>query len=168
MTYTLDKTGWPDGPWMQEPDSAFWVDEATELPCVILRMPQIGHLCGYVGVPPDHTVYGEDYETVCIRVDVHGGITFGGPTLAVVDPTQEEVYKYYYWYGFDCGHAWDICPGMHRYLAGIRTTDVYRDFDYVRAEVTSLAKQLYSFLAPLELLARAADDGLRRPAEAKD
>lgn len=53
----VDKTGWGPGPWNDEPDKRQWQDEATGLPCLIVRGP-VGALCGYVGVPPDHPAYG--------------------------------------------------------------------------------------------------------------
>lgn len=53
----VDKSGWGPGPWNDEPDKRQWQDEATGLPCLIVRGP-VGALCGYVGVPPDHPAYG--------------------------------------------------------------------------------------------------------------
>lgn len=54
---TIDKTGWGDGPWQSEPDKMQWRDEATGFACLIVRWP-VGALCGYVGVPKMHQVYG--------------------------------------------------------------------------------------------------------------
>jgi len=34
----------------------------------------LGHLCGYLGVPPAHPWYGHHYDD--LNVDVHGGLTF--------------------------------------------------------------------------------------------
>lgn len=57
---TIDKTGWGDGPWQSEPDKLQWQDEATGLPCLIVRGP-VGALCGYVGVPTEHPAHGLSY-----------------------------------------------------------------------------------------------------------
>lgn len=57
----MDKSAWGPGPWQDEPDKRQWADEATGLPCLIVRGP-IGALCGYVGVPPDHPAYGLSYD----------------------------------------------------------------------------------------------------------
>lgn len=57
----VDKSGWGPGPWNDEPDKRQWQDEATGLPCLIVRSP-VGALCGYVGVPPDHPAYGLSYD----------------------------------------------------------------------------------------------------------
>lgn len=46
---TADKSQWGEGPWTAEPDKRQWRDEATGLPCLIVRGPH-GAFCGYVGV----------------------------------------------------------------------------------------------------------------------
>lgn len=69
----IDKTEWARGAWDQEPDKIQWQDEATGLPCLIVRGPS-GALCGYVGVAPDHPWHGKDYDSC--EVEVHWGLTF--------------------------------------------------------------------------------------------
>lgn len=54
----IDRTGWPSGPWDDEPDRVEWRDEATGLPCLALRNDMFGSWCGYVAVPPGHPVHG--------------------------------------------------------------------------------------------------------------
>lgn len=58
---TIDKSSWPRGEWDHEPDKRQWQDEATGLPCLIVRQRDSGHLCGYVGVPKSHALHGRDY-----------------------------------------------------------------------------------------------------------
>lgn len=84
-----DRTDWPSGEWDREPDKMQWTDEATGLPCLIVRGP-VGGLCGYVGVGPSHPWFRLDYSHGCpercgkeycehtpsSRLDVHGGVTF--------------------------------------------------------------------------------------------
>lgn len=87
-----DKSEWDRGPWDDEPDKLQWQDEATGLPCLIVRGP-VGALCGYVGVMPGHGFYQTDYNDcpICCgsaenwcehsprsRLNVHGGLTFSG------------------------------------------------------------------------------------------
>lgn len=60
----LPRAGWLPGPWLTEPDRVEWVDEATRLPCLVLRREGLGHLCGYVGVPPDHPAHGLNYDGI--------------------------------------------------------------------------------------------------------
>lgn len=60
--YNFGKTDeFPAGPWQDEPDKAQWVDEATNLDCLMVRNP-MGALCGYVGVPREHPWYGKGYS----------------------------------------------------------------------------------------------------------
>lgn len=73
---TIDKTGWGDGPWQDEPDKRQWQDDATGLSCLIVRGPA-GAWCGYVGVPETHPYFGADYSSD-VDMDVHGGLTFAG------------------------------------------------------------------------------------------
>ena len=97
----IDKTGWGDGPWNDEPDKIQGIDEATGMDCLIVRGP-MGALCGYVGVPPEHPWHGIPYsgreydwenreadsllppatqvvprdEAPDAHVEVHGGLTY--------------------------------------------------------------------------------------------
>lgn len=87
--HTVDKSGWGQGPWQDEPDKKQWLDEATGLPCLIVRGPT-GSLCGYVGVPATHRYYGSDYDHV--QADAHGGLTFAGKCAEA--PTRETWEKF--------------------------------------------------------------------------
>lgn len=119
----VDKTGWGEGPWNDEPDKLQWPDKATELPCLIVRNHG-GALCGYVGIDKDHPLSGAEYEEP--DVEVHGGLTYADYCVEdnkehgichVAAPGEPEPL---YWLGFDCGHAFDLHPVMemrHRDLA---------------------------------------------------
>jgi hypothetical protein len=72
----VDKSDYLPGPWNDEPDKVQWQDEATGLPCLIVRGP-FGALCGYVGVSRGHPLHCVDNEGVA-SLKVHGGITFAG------------------------------------------------------------------------------------------
>lgn len=52
---------------------AYYVE--GDFPCAIVTEHRMGHLCGYVGVPPHHPWYGKDYDSIEARV--HGGLTYG-------------------------------------------------------------------------------------------
>lgn len=136
--HKLDRTGWEAGPWDGEPDRMEWRDEATGLPCLIVR-GQVGALCGYVGVPPSHPWHGVEYDA--IDADVHGGLTYAskchGTICHVPAPGESDDV---WWLGFDCAHAGDIVPGSTRWSLPFRG-DVYRDVAYVRGEVARLAAQ---------------------------
>lgn len=142
QTWTnTDKKEWNEGPWLTEPDKAQWIDEKTGLDCLIHRGPH-GALCGYVGVPKSHEYFEVDYEKV--DVDVHGGLTFSDKCSPSETPehgichTGDIANETVWWLGFDCAHSEDSTP-----KSGIPFEhDAYKDFDYVKNEVTSLASQL--------------------------
>lgn len=48
-------------PWLSEPSSLDFLDDATGLACAMRRGP-VGHWCGYVGIPEGHRLYGMDYN----------------------------------------------------------------------------------------------------------
>jgi hypothetical protein len=154
-TGTLDRTGWGSGPWDDEPDKAQWVDEQTDLDCLIVRN-HFGVLCGYVGVPRTHPAYGQPYEH--LDVDVHGGLTYGAPCRESEDPAfgichvpepgrEHDIW----WFGFDTGHFMDLQPGMEAMFAahglpspsrGDMFPTTYKTIDYVTRECQGLALQL--------------------------
>lgn len=140
---TIDKSEWPQrGEWDTEPDKAQWIDEKTGLDCLIVRGPT-GALCGYVGVPESNTLFEKDYDTV--DVDVHGGLTFSDRCRPVDEAstgichTGEVANKIVWWLGFDCAHAGDLMPKYDRVFTDY---DFYRNFGYVKSQVTSLASQV--------------------------
>lgn len=189
----MDRTGWGDGPWMKEPDKIQWQDLATGLPCLIHRNP-MGSLCGYVGVSAGHPWFGvqygglweDDYDSTPEGIiEVHGGLTFSDFCQPYDDEREGICHTpgpgepaHVWWFGFDCGHAFDLSPGLaartreldRRMMAeghpGMLAAmpalkaimddpngpfrDVYRDVHYVQAEVRSLAAQLHK-LAPRPL-----------------
>jgi hypothetical protein len=155
---TIDKSAWPRGPWDQEPDKVQWKDEATGLPCLIVRAPH-GGLCGYVGLAEGHQYFGKGYDDV--PVEVHGGLTFADKCQPhaseekgichVPGPGEAD---HVWWFGFDCAHAGDRNPAYEYLLAGQKDRyphhcpwnesgyDEYRDLTYVKSQVAALARQL--------------------------
>lgn len=154
QTWKFDKFDTlPPGPWRDEPDKAQWVDEATDLDCLIVRN-HMGAWCGYVGLPPGHPLHGKGYDEADpnYELDVHGGLTYAAPCQEdraegichVPSPGRPgDVW----WFGFDCAHSMDLTPSydlnLHRtFLEGSQEHGIYRDVAYVRAECASLASQL--------------------------
>lgn len=134
------KARWGAGPWQTEPDRVQWWHQG--MPCLLLRGP-FGQWNGYVGVPVGHPWHGQTPDA-----DVHGGITYSGdanPIIAWQGPEGPDDGRW--WVGFDCGHAWDVQPGLDattRAIAGYTVrldNEVYRDLAYARAETESLAQQ---------------------------
>lgn len=135
-----DKSEWGQGPWQDEPDRKEWRDKETGAPCIANRNG-MGAWCGYVAVPPGHPLHGKHYdapETSDLRV--HGGLTYANACnkhiCHVPEPGEPDNV---WWLGFDCGHAYDLVPGLVSY----RMDDgEYRTLEYVEAECAKLAKQI--------------------------
>lgn len=60
MEILKDKKEWGDGPWINEVDRLEW--RYRGVPCLIVRAPVTGALCGYAGIGPDHPWYGIGYN----------------------------------------------------------------------------------------------------------
>ncbi len=150
ITYTHhDKSKWDDGPWMNEPDKIQWQDKATGLPCLAVRNCHAGHWCGYVGVDKDHPFFEEDYDNT--ELEVHGGLTFAAKcdepeegfgdcdtVCHIVDKGEDDNI---WWFGFDCAHLWDMCPGrVGKHFNEDKS--VYKTIAFVRKECATLAHQL--------------------------
>jgi hypothetical protein len=96
-------------------------------------------------------------------LNVHGGLTYSGfcnpaeGDQGICHIVEEGEDDKIYWHGFDTAHGGDLCPGHmkihNEVLAKMRLEnperwenyerdETYRDIEYVKAEVTQLAKQL--------------------------
>jgi hypothetical protein len=147
----IDKSTWGKGAWQREPDRVDFVHAGFA--CLLLRHPRHGHWCGYVGVPREHPLYGQNWtENDQIRaLGVHMGVNYSAhcngeichvPAAGMPDDV--------WWLGCDFGQPFDFSPGL---LAGRtdesanrmrarKVWDVYRTLPYVRHEIESLAGQL--------------------------
>ncbi len=93
-----------------------------------------GDWCGYVGVPAGHPCHGMNYNEVDNDVEVHGGLTF---SELVHNWAKDRMW----FFGFDCGHAFDI--NFISIRTGMNFPEMtYKDKEYVTAETNKLAKQL--------------------------
>lgn len=143
MNHTVDKTGWGEGPWNTEPDYLHWMDEATGLPCLIVRNSFGGNLCGYVGVSTGHPWFEREHEGV--DADVHGGLTYSAHCQGHICHATDS-HDVVWWLGFDCGHFNDCAPGMDAYskshgMDRMKGFQIYRDIDYVKRQCAQLAQQ---------------------------
>lgn len=130
-----EKTFYTHGEWEDEPDFEEFVH--AELPCIVVRT-DMGHLCGYVGVPPNHPAYPERMKD--IREFTRKGIqkedgdwlviptpnippnwtdvsyqdldidVHGGLTWSEIGDDYHGRKEGFKWFGFDCAHAWDYLP----------------------------------------------------------
>lgn len=94
-----------------------------------------------------------DHPTPERLLRVHGGITYSGVPWGAVAGVP-------WWFGFDCGHAGDLIPGMERLLDRVHEKgakrekvrglhDTYRTLAYVKRECEALAKQLKEYKKPI-------------------
>lgn len=156
------RESWEDGPWQVEPDKMYWVDIPTDLDCLILRHQDLGHLCGYVGIPRTHPYWQMSYdEAELADIHVHGGLTYAAACSADSHSEMEVCHvalpgreKALWWLGFDAAHGRDTIPGMMRlniiYGLGFPPTwATYKDLTYMQKECESLARQLFNQTGPL-------------------
>lgn len=147
-----DKSTWGEGPWQDEVDRFEWRHESG-LPCLIKRSPTSGSWCGYVGLPPGHKFYGQNYDSVDAEVRVHGGLTYsafcdGDEGEGICHVPLEGEASEVFWLGFDCSHAFDLAPaieatlGRYSLSANFLGNSVYRDISYITNETNNLATQL--------------------------
>lgn len=150
----VDKSSWEGGPWNEEPDKVQWQDESTGLPCLAVRGP-LGNWCGYVGVFEGHPWFGKEYDAEEVEIACHGGLTYSAFCQAegkqhgichLVGPDEPDQV---WWFGFDCGHVFDLSPGQLATLKSIglghglaHAEDIYRPLAYVQQQCAKIAAQL--------------------------
>ncbi len=131
VLHRVDRSNWHPGPWDAEPDKLEWRHQGVA--CLAVRQNH-GAWCGYVAIPKSHPwAAGDAAERAA---SVHGGITYGpsechGPVCHIPLPGEIDDIR---WIGFDCIHFDDGTPDG-------RYGGDYRDIDFVKAEVESLAVQ---------------------------
>ena len=155
-------------PWETEPNFKKW--NAYGYRCVIMRHPEIGHLCGYVGIPKNHPLYGVHYgeESPALaarfKERLNEPIGENAPIVAIMlgEPKAtpelsfnnvhcgitwsadrlpgKKIKSRRWWYGFDCAHHNDICPYLARFQSITEAT--YKDMAYVKNITENLAFQL--------------------------
>ena len=152
---TVDKSTWGSGPWQDEPDKMQWTDEATGLPCLVVRN-RFGALCGYVGVPVGHPMHGLGCDDgVGPNLECHGGLTFAGPCADASENLAQTICHVpeageadaVWWLGFDCNHGGDFAPKMASEFKFAFPSQEYRTLSYVQDECQHLARQLIALAA---------------------
>lgn len=147
--YAVDKSGWGEGPWQNEPDRVDFVH--CGLACLALRHPRRGHWCGYVGVPREHPAYGKSGDEV--DVSFHCGLNYAKPCdgYIVCHVPRPGMSDDVWWLGGDFMHVRDLVPGQEALERSLGMPPlefprlmrpVYRDLPYVRHCIERLAEQL--------------------------
>lgn len=116
--------GWE---WETEPDVKYF--KYKDFMCVILKHRYFLHFCGYV-----HSHKRVSKSDVC-EFNVHGGLNFRKKGNLFPSPDLPPYSKW--WYGFDCGHCYDLSPG-----GTIDADQTYRNFEFVQNEIKKLCDQL--------------------------
>ncbi len=143
------------GEWVEEPDLIKFMYREYECTVsrVSLKEPYSkeedyfgGHLCGYVTLNNDHTLYSKE-DLLNDEIDCHGGITFNE-----YDDEKHII-------GFDCAHPQDVNPSMiiliNKYNLSERLFPIpeelkkysffnptYKNVNYVLEECKSIVDQL--------------------------
>lgn len=168
-TALVDRSQWIEGPWTSELyDRAQWTDRGTGYHCLAIRS-DMGVWCGYVGIPPEHPLYGGDVENAPINAsysgptDDHHYIEPDPPSeFATIDENDPRsaldvisLRPLLWFYGFDCGHHNDINPmsesmfartGLSlKFPADRKPVPTYKDLDHVVDRCADLAKTLKHF-----------------------
>jgi hypothetical protein len=140
----IPRIGWGPGPWDGEPDRFEWVDDATGFPCLVVRHPLFGSLCGYVAVPPGNPFWGLDRTADPVRgLDVHDNVTYAASCMDVADiPEGAQESEWFHpellvchvpepgqpddvwWLGFAASHHTDVQPGADARLRDSGGADI--------------------------------------------
>lgn len=143
----VDKSKFGIGPWQSEADVYSWTDSETGYHCVVWRNPEMGNLCGYVGIPSGHPLFAKNYDDQETEsLTTHWGLTYSDSVEPGSKQNSDDFDSGLWYFGFDCAHAWDLVPHTYNLMkqSGFNSFDgdVYRDFEYVKKIVELLAKQL--------------------------
>lgn len=117
--------------------------EHAGLRCVVI-MTEMGHRCGYVGVPESHQLYGVGYNSPDVYFNVHGGVTYTGGGKGSKYPVESDLW----WFGYDCNHAGDgkdlsvVSDALREIKIRFPTYGIIRTTEYCIDECKSLAEQL--------------------------
>jgi len=120
--------------WDTEPNELRF--EHNGLKCLVLRMEQLGHLCGYVGIK-EYPVDFDEYS-----IDVHGGVTYESTVENSFGVMKDYFEDCKHVIGFDAAHYMDISPKMETMLNKHLYGGTYKNMAYMKEETIKLAEQL--------------------------
>jgi hypothetical protein len=125
------------GPWVNEPDLVFWIDEDTGFPCLINRAKG-GYLWGCVGVDEKHSLHHRDYK----HFSGYSGLNLLISLEKTLIYSKLLPYRDYWFYEFDFGHSWDYSP-----FCDYNNEDYtkYKTVEYAMDKCHSLAKELKDY-----------------------
>ena len=100
----------------------------------VIVMTDMGHHCGYVGLPSEYPVIADDNLH---EIKVHGGVTYN----QLNDEWPVKTDSILMWYGFDCAHYGDIPSPDYKGYKSLRT-GIFRDIEFCTNECENMAQQL--------------------------
>lgn len=146
-----DKTLWPKGTWLAEPDYCAWENHGHN--CIVMRDMKLGIWRGFVGVTKDHPYHGKTLanllnEKIYLHLAiVHGGVSFAGRLLQIKNTNRK-----CWWFGFECLQEEDLVPLAPKVEVNsqlIGGQQIYRNFNYARRETNKLACELLKLQQPV-------------------
>jgi len=155
-------------------ESNFKIFKHKKLLCCVQRLSWSGHLCGYVAVDKNNSLYGKKYsDTIELEKEPKFNENYIGLLIHSLKDRKDNEYSLdlainvhcgltysrnelngleknifgdLWWFGFDTGHSEDLKPFQ---------TDIdrkypynectYKDFEFVENETKKLAEQLSKF-----------------------
>jgi hypothetical protein len=145
----FDKTIFPKGAWLSEPDLCSW---KHKLPCLAIRDMGMGIWKGFVSVDETHPYYGKSVDEILkipsamdAFLSVYGGLSGAGRL-----PTKYKDYaKSFWWIGIETTHGGDLMPlirleGSDADVAKLTSNQTYKDLRFIRRETNKLANLLYA------------------------
>ncbi len=162
------KIVFPKGKWIKELNLVRF--KAYGYHCVAARVPDLGHLCGYVAIDDNHPLHFKDYPLDHERypdlipesyLNAHGGVNYSYASQGVVSLNENDNL---WWLGFDCAHFGDYVPynsslalkkitGIDDLNTGMYGNDfLYKTMGYVKQECIKLAKQLRNIENDIKLI----------------
>jgi hypothetical protein len=151
LTY-IDRSHWGKGEWDNEPDQLWWIDDKTQLACLV-RRSLMGDFCGYVGVSEAHFLHNIEPEPGLIS---HQWTVTAGQLGAEGTDFPDDLW----WFGFRCGQALDLTPaaraqlGLCAEMAEIfeekpPLVDKYCNIQCAAEQVNQLANRLFNIQSKL-------------------
>jgi len=159
----INKVNWPEGPWKLEPDKVLWINKKSGYECLIKRIRQISHLCGYVGITKSHPLYGTSLlqfrsdKKLLDYFNVHGKITMSYPgkrfdsepgpenKIGRAEIEGRDHPSEIWWIGMDFVQNSDIIPLLFDDPTDNNGQRIYRDIGFVSKEINRLAELLFNF-----------------------
>jgi hypothetical protein len=135
------KDKWGPGPWQDEAN-ALWYSEGGAYG-VVLRNPETGTLCGYVGVDQTNPAWNVSADGGNLP-EAPGGITKAG-AAPLIDHALGLPPGKYHWIGFDTGHLPDdVVPLLShiKHTLGASSKATYKDLRFVLHHTELLRRRL--------------------------